>query len=212
MRIIGGSAAGKQLRVPEGFDVRPMPDKVKLAVFNSLGDRVLDADVLDLFSGTGALGLEMASRGARQLLSVERSARHARFFSRNLKEVGLDDGRIQLQVLDVFTVLPRLSVAGRRFDIVIADPPYGEKNVGRRSQSLAQRLLDAPELPGLLKPDGLLILGHTRRDTLDIPAAWEDWKTLKHGDTSIRFFRVQSAGKSAVEELSENKLPDSITP
>lgn len=169
--------------------MRPMPDKVKLAVFNSLGDRVVDAEVLDLFSGTGALGLEMLSRGARSLVSVERSSRHARFYRTNLKATGLESPAVDLRVADVFSMLPRLREGQRKFDILIADPPYGPKNVGHRSNSLAQQLLDAPDLPALIQPEGLLILGHTRRDTLEIPSAWTEIKLLKHGDTQIRIFK-----------------------
>ena len=197
MRIIGGLAEGRLLHVPEGFDVRPMPDKVKLAVFNSLGARPDGAAVLDLFAGTGALGLEALSRGAASLTSVERSDRHARFYRRNLEAVGLDRARVEMRVQDVFAVLGQLRQAGRRFDLVIADPPYGEKNVGRRSTSLAQRLLDDPDLPSLIAPGGRLVLGHARRDQVEVPTAWEDLKELRHGDTVIRFLEPRASGEGA---------------
>ncbi len=190
MRIIGGLAEGRLLEVPDGFDVRPMPDKVKLAVFNSLGGRPIDAQVLDLFAGTGALGLEMLSRGAVGLVSVERSERHARCYRRNLEASGLDRARVEMRVQDVFAVLPQLRAAGRTFDLVIADPPYGEKNVGRRSTSLAQRLLDDTDLPALLTPGARVILGHAKRDQVEIPPFWNDVKKLNHGDTVIRFLEV----------------------
>ena len=193
MRIIGGQAAGRIVQVPEGLGVRPMPDKVKLAVFNSLGDRVVDARVLDLFSGTGALGHECLSRGARAVFSVERSEKHARFYRRNLEVTGLSPSAVELRVMDVFAALPQLAAAQRKFELVIADPPYGDKNVGRRSESLAQKLLDAPELPGLLAPDALLILGHTKRDTLDLGPLWKEHRMLKHGDTLIRFLKPVAA-------------------
>lgn len=193
MRIIGGEAAGRIVHVPEGLGVRPMPDKVKLAVFNSLGGFVDGARVLDLFSGTGALGHECLSRGAVLLHSVEKSDKHARFYRRNLVAAGLPVTAVELRVDDVFSAVPQLAAAGRLFDLVIADPPYGEKNVGRRSTSLAQRLLDQPDLPRLLAPGALFILGHTKRDTLDIPPAWKERKMLKHGDTVIRFFKPAGA-------------------
>ncbi len=187
MRIIGGHAAGRILEVPHGFDVRPMPDKVKLAVFNSLGAWPIDARVLDLFAGTGALGLEMLSRGAKSLFSVELSERHARCYRRNLQASGLDTAAVELRVQDVYKVLAALRAQGRQFDLIIADPPYGEKNVGRRSTSIAQRLVDDPDLPHLLVPGGRAIVGHARRDQLTIPPAWIDAKQLNHGDTVIRF-------------------------
>ena len=84
MRIIGGSAAGRILKVPKGFDVRPTPDLVRQAVFNSLGERVGRARVLDLFSGSGAIGLECLSRGAARVVSVERAERHAAMIRQNI--------------------------------------------------------------------------------------------------------------------------------
>jgi len=187
MRIIGGLVAGRLLRTPDGLGVRPMPDKVKLAVFNSLGERVIDARVLDLFAGTGALGLECLSRGAQELVSCERSEKHARFYRSNLADSGLPTARVSLRVQDVFVVVPHLAREGRLFDLIIADPPYGEKTrPGKRSESLAQQLLDVPELPQLLAPDGRFVLGHTKRDQLEIPAHWTALKELKHGDTVVR--------------------------
>jgi 16S rRNA (guanine966-N2)-methyltransferase len=189
VRIIGGLAAGRRLAVPAGFDVRPMPEKVKGAVFNSLGMRVDGASVLDLFAGTGALGLEALSRGALRLTSIEKSSRHARYYRDNLEQSGLATDPVRLRIQDVFVALPQLAAAGETFDLVIADPPYGDKNVQRRSTSLAQRLLDDPTLPTLVTADGLLVLGHTRRDTLDLPLTWEWVHELSHGDTRVRMLR-----------------------
>jgi 16S rRNA (guanine966-N2)-methyltransferase len=189
MRIIGGSSSRRTLKVPKGFAVRPTPDRVKLALFNSLGERILQARVLELFAGTGALSLECLSRGAALAVCVERSQRHALMIRENQAIASLTPARLEIRTQDVFTVLPQLAAAGRQFDLVLADPPYGEKNVGRRSTSFAQRLLDDLELPRLLSPDGLFILGHTRRDTLEWPVSWQEVNQLKHGDSVMRFFR-----------------------
>jgi 16S rRNA (guanine966-N2)-methyltransferase len=193
MRITGGTASGRILKVPKGLDVRPTPDLVKQALFNSLGARVMDASILELFAGTGALSLDCLSRGAAQAVAVEKSARHAQIIRENLETAGFPVGMLEVRVQDVFTALSQLASAGRRFDLVLADPPYGEKNTGRRSQSAAQRLLDDPNLAKVLAPDGMLILGHARRDTLEIPPAWQDVKTLKHGDSMMRFFAPREA-------------------
>jgi 16S rRNA (guanine966-N2)-methyltransferase len=165
MRITGGKAARRILRAPKGLDVRPTPDLVKQAVFNSLGGRVAGARVLELFAGTGALSFESLSRGA-----------------------GFGPEALQTRVQDVFVALPQFVEAGSQFDLVLADPPYGEKNIGRRSTSLAQQLLDDPHLPRVLAPGGLFVLGHTKRDTLDIPDFWRERKMLRHGDSVMRFF------------------------
>lgn len=194
MRIIGGFAAGRLLRTPEGLGVRPMPDKVKLAVFNSLGDRVMAARVLDLFAGTGALGLECLSRGARELISYERSEKHARFYRSNLTDSGLPSTSVSLRVQDVFTGIPHLVSVGRPFELIIADPPYGDKTKpGKRSESIAQQLLDVLDLPRLLAASGRFVLGHTTRDQVSIPAHWREVKQLRHGDTLIRFLELPMA-------------------
>jgi 16S rRNA (guanine966-N2)-methyltransferase len=192
MRITGGNAARRILKVPKGFDVRPTPDLVKQAVFNSLGGRVVGAHVLELFAGTGALSLECLSRGAISAVCVEKSPRHAETLRQNLQLAGFPPESLQVRVQDVFAALAQMAAAGEHYDLILADPPYGEKNVGRRSTSLAQQLLDEVTLPKLLQPEGLLVLGHTKRDTLSVPDFWEERKMLKHGDTIMRFLRADS--------------------
>ena len=197
MRIIGGSAGGAILQAPKGFDVRPTPDLVRQAVFNSLGARVVGARVLELFAGTGALSLECLSRGAASALCIEKSARHAAFITGNLERARLDGDSLQIRVQDAFTAVRQLTADSQTFDLILADPPYGEKNVGRRSESFAQQLLDNENLPKVLAPGGRFILGHTKRDTLEITPQWHEVKMLKHGDTIMRFFELQ---KTAPED------------
>ena len=189
MRIIGGIAAGRLLKVPKGYSVRPTPDLVRQAVFNSLGLRVPGARVLDLFSGSGAIGLECLSRGAADVVSVERSPKHAAMIRANLADSGLSAENHELRVQEVNTVMAQLAAAGRQFDLVIADPPFGGKNRERRSHSLSQQLLDDGTLPSLIDPDGLFVLGHTKRDTLTLPPVWEEVKVLRHGDSLMRMLR-----------------------
>jgi len=170
--------------------VRPTPDLVKQAVFNSLGARVEGARVLELFAGTGALSLESLSRGAVSALCIERSERHAAILRQNVEAAGFPPGALHVRTQDVFVVIPQLAAAGNKFDLILADPPYGEKNIGRRSQSFAQKVLDDLALPSLLDTGGLLVLGHTKRDTLSIPDNWKERKLLKHGDTLMRFLEL----------------------
>jgi 16S rRNA (guanine966-N2)-methyltransferase len=190
MRIIGGTAGGRLLKAPKGFDVRPTPDLMRQAVFNSLGNRVTGARVLELFAGTGALSLECLSRGAILAVCVEKSNRHADYLRQNFDHAQLDAAHLEVRVQDAFTALAQLPAAGPPFDLILADPPYGEKNVGRRSTSFAQQLLDDSQLPSLLAPGGLFILGHAKRDTLDVPTAWQETKMLKHGDSVMRFLAL----------------------
>src|SRR5215510_15092923 len=97
MRIIGGVAAGLLLKVPKGYDLRPTPDLVRQAIFNSLGARVVGARVLDLFSGSGALGLECLSRRASLVTSVERSSCHAEIIRQNLDGTGLQSDKYEVR-------------------------------------------------------------------------------------------------------------------
>ncbi len=188
MRITGGKAARRILKAPKGLDVRPTPDLVKQAVFNSLGDRVSAARVLELFAGTGALSLECLSRGAFSSVCVEKSSRHAAVLRDNFTAAGFPPEALHVRIQDVFTAIGQLAELASRFELVLADPPYGEKNVNRRSTSFAQKLLDDPRLPQLLAPGGLFVLGHTKRDTLEVPAHWHEQKVLKHGDSIMRLF------------------------
>lgn len=192
MRIIGGTAAGLLLKAPAGMGVRPTPDLVRQAIFNSLGERVIGARVLELFGGTGALSLESLSRGALEATCVELSRKHARFIEGNFEEIKVPREKFRLRIQDVFAALPQLAATGAQFDLVFADPPFGEKNVGRRSTSLSQRLLDDADLPRLMAPDGLFVLGHTRRDTLTLTESWTEVKEMRHGDSMMRFLRQRS--------------------
>ena len=195
MRITGGKAARRILKVPKGLDVRPTPDLVKQAVFNSLGERVIHARVLELFAGTGALSLECLSRGAALAVCVEKSGRHAEVLRQNFDAAGFG-GVLSVRVQDVFVAVGQLAAENDRFDLILADPPYGEKNVGRRSISFAQQVLDNPSLPSLLATHGFLVLGHTKRDTLTLPEHWRERKLLKHGDSVMRFLEVAGSPES----------------
>src|SRR5437764_9855721 len=109
MRIISGTAGGRLLKVPKGFDVRPTPDLVRQAVFNSLGSRVEGARVLELFAGTGALSLECLSRGAASAVCIELSERHATVLRQNLQTAGFAREGLRVRVQDVFSAIAQLA-------------------------------------------------------------------------------------------------------
>src|SRR5512138_1830484 len=115
MRITGGRAVRTVLKVPKGLGVRPTPDLVKQAVFNSLGERVVGAHVLELFAGTGALSLECLSRGAASAVCVEISSRHAEVLRENAQSAGFAAGQLEVRVQDAFAAVARLAVEGRGF-------------------------------------------------------------------------------------------------
>jgi 16S rRNA (guanine966-N2)-methyltransferase len=190
MRIIGGKSGGRILKVPKGYDVRPTPDLVKQAIFNSLGERANGAKVLELFGGSGALSLESLSRGAA-------SAVTARMIRDNFESLELQPNQLELRTQDAYIAIAQMAQSGRKFDLIFADPPYGEKNVGKRSESFAQKLLDDVNLPALLVEGGLFVLGHSKRDSLDVPKEWHERKVLKHGDSNIRILERKAAQGAA---------------
>lgn len=122
MRVVAGELRGRRLISPEGLDTRPTTDRVREAVFNSLGsmDLVVDAGYADLFAGTGALGIEALSRGAAHCTFVERDGRALKALRANIEALGLGD-RATVVPGDAMTALRRLPDV----DVVVADPPYG---------------------------------------------------------------------------------------
>ena len=122
MRIIGGTHRGRRIAAPKGDGTRPTGDRVREALFNLVGP-VDGASVLDLYAGSGALGLEALSRGARRCVFVENDAEACRVIKRNLETLGLT-GALVLQ-RDAVSVLRGEGTAGRSYELVLLDPPYG---------------------------------------------------------------------------------------
>ena len=184
MQIIAGIAKGTPLSVPRGGNVRPTSDRVREAVFSSLGDRVLGADVLDLFAGTGALGLEAASRGAHSVLFLEHNQPALTALYANIAAFKRHPGAasvLTVRTVDVFAELARLSRDGQVFSLTFADPPYGHT---------AQQLLDEPMLPSLLVEDGSLVLESAKRDVLIPPPSWRLSRESVYGDTRVSYLSV----------------------
>jgi 16S rRNA (guanine966-N2)-methyltransferase len=185
MRIIAGLARGMPLAVPRA-GVRPTADRIREAIFSSLGERVVEARVLDLFAGTGALGLEAASRGAGSVIFVENARasiecleRNRTTFQRN-REVTCE---FSLARVSVESQLRKLGTAGETFSLIFADPPYGPE---------AQDLLRNEVLPQLLAADGLLVLESAKRDALVVTIPWESVRSAIYGDTRVDFLRHKS--------------------
>jgi 16S rRNA (guanine966-N2)-methyltransferase len=190
MRIIAGLAKGMQLTVPRA-SVRPTADRIREAIFSSLGARVAEAYVLDLFAGTGALGLEAASRGATSVLFVEKARTAIECLEQNLatfrrnREVTCE---LPVARAAVEAQLRKLESAGETFTLIFADPPYGPE---------AQDLLRNEVLPRLLAADGLLVLESAKRDALAITTPWESVREAIYGDTRVDFLRRKSASANS---------------
>ena len=186
MRIISGWARGIRLTVPQDDAVRPTEDKVKESLFSTLGD-LRDARVLDLFSGTGALGLEALSRGAAKVVMVEKDPRHATVIRANLANVlkamaPHPAGEVLLRTEDAKAAALRLGAIGEKFDFILADPPY---HTQPGQYGCRELLMDDAWLP-LLQPDAILVLEHAS-DIRDLPwAPRSPWKLLKERSFGIR--------------------------
>jgi 16S rRNA (guanine966-N2)-methyltransferase len=123
VRVIGGSAKGRQLATLRTLALRPTPDRVREALFNILGARIDGATVLDLFAGSGAIGLEALSRGARVAVFVEAHEPACRLIERNLRRCTLDEHAV-VWCREVSDALPALKIQRRAFDVIFVDPPY----------------------------------------------------------------------------------------
>ena len=181
MRIIAGIAKGMPLAVPRG-GTRPTSDRVREAIFSSIGERVVNADVLDLFAGTGALGLEAASRGSRAVTFVESARAALQSLRRNIETFRTRrDVACKLSVMrgDVFGQFRKLASARQKFSLIFADPPYGET---------AQRLLSDENLVAILDAAGRLVLESAKRDKLEAGAGWSLVREATYGDTKVNFF------------------------
>jgi 16S rRNA (guanine966-N2)-methyltransferase len=176
MRVIAGALKGRRLEAPSWEGVRPTSDKLRETLFNVLAPRIAGASVLDGYAGTGAVGIEALSRDAAWVTFVERDARAARLIESNLERCGVRDryAIIRARFADV-----RAQLAGRRFDVVFVDPPYGVDEMRVAAETGASLVADA----------GVLVLEHAKRDPAP-PFADRLTKTrdLVSGDSALAFY------------------------
>jgi 16S rRNA (guanine966-N2)-methyltransferase len=173
VRVIAGIHGGRRLKAPPGRGTRPTSDRVREALFSMLG--ALDGErVLDLFAGSGALGIEALSRGAGTVVFVERAARAAGVLSENLSALGVSD-RVELRRVEALAALRTARERGEFYDLVFIDPPYAD------AVALGPKL--SALLPPLLAPGARIVTESDRRGPLglDAPIATE----RRYGDTSI---------------------------
>src|SRR5437016_7202242 len=177
MRVIAGSAGGVRLAVPKR-GVRPTMDRVKAAIFSSLGEAIISARVLDLFAGSGALGIEALSRGAASSVFVEHDADAVRTIEQNLDRLRLTGARVVRG--DVLWAIAQEATAGAKYDLVLVDPPYGMLT------EIQPRL--AKYLPALLAPDGLVVFETDARSEPELPLPVRT--SRKYGNTRVTIFEA----------------------
>jgi 16S rRNA (guanine(966)-N(2))-methyltransferase RsmD len=181
MRIIAGTLRGRTLQGPRGLTIRPTGDRLKQTLFDILGARIPDSIFLDVFAGTGSIGLEAISRGAREVVFIESRAEALRLLCRNLELCGIEDGYRLLRE-DVFTALRRLGREGWVPDTAYFDPPYDWKPY--------RDLLDLLFHPRMTA-SAIGIIEHRRMSRLpESGERYTRFRTVSQGDKCLSFYRI----------------------
>lgn len=180
MRIITGTAKGCKLKTPKGWTTRPTTDRVKESLFGILGVRVVDAAILDLFAGTGNLGLEALSRGAASAVFIDQSIQSIQVIKDNAAHTKLED-RAKIVKAEAFNALQRFSQQKEQFDIIFCDPPY--------RKGLAQKALELAGSLELVKQGGLVIVEQAKDEpVLDGDHLFQLIRSERYGETVIHIF------------------------
>jgi len=179
MRVIAGLAKGKKLKIPKTRKVRPTQDKIKGAIFNILGEKIIDSCVLDLFCGSGALGIEALSRGAKECTFVDKNTKLVR---KNLDLTGFNSknkgSNIRAIEQDVKRAIRILDREQKKFDIIFADPPY--------DSNLTRKLLSWLEESDILNSLCFIIIEHSKNEILDV----EKVKERQYGNTIVSIIKL----------------------
>ncbi len=195
MRIISGTSKGRKLVTPKRYSVRPTSDRVKESLFNILGGEIEGKVVLDLFAGTGNLGIEALSRGAKRVIFVEKGRQALRLIQTNLNQFGLGD-QSEIIPKDVNRAIGILKQRGECFDLILMDPPY--------EKGLIQITLIKLNTHPIYHGDSILVIEHDRREPLPrLPEGWNLIRQQKIGDTLLSFLTLQ-AGSEAPEVKIES--------
>lgn len=186
MRVIAGSARGRRLHPPAGSRVRPTADRVKEALFSALSSRFGSFEglsVLDLFAGSGGLGIEALSRGVAETLFVDSHPESITLVRKNLTMTGLESAAALL-LMDACKALKRVAADGRRFDIVLVDPPYADKELSERVLKLLAEL-------DLLSQSSIIAFETDSRSELSTPDNIRLVSRKVYGDTAVSFFELE---------------------
>lgn len=180
MRIIAGDARGRRILAPDSYNIRPTSDRVKESLFNMIGSKVENAQILDLFGGTGNLGLESISRGALFCIFVDSSRESIKLIRQNIKLLGYDKYS-QVYNNDAQAALRILNKREMKFDVVFMDPPY-KKNI-------IPTLLTETEK--ILNKDGILVVEHDIRDIIpERVGNIINYRKKNYGDTVISLYKI----------------------
>jgi 16S rRNA (guanine966-N2)-methyltransferase len=186
MRVIAGIFRSRVLKGPGKLRLRPTSDRLRETLFNVLGPSIEDSLFVDLFAGTGAIGIEALSRGAREVVFVESHAATSRLLQQNLAALGIRE-TADLIVTDAMRGLEKIAAKRRIADFIFLDPPYAEADEHLR----VLEFLDASHL---VAPRGIVIVEHSRK--MELPERFERlerMRLLEQGDAALSFYRLAAA-------------------
>lgn len=186
MRVIAGAAKGHKLETIEGLATRPTTDRIKETLFNIIAFDLPECSFLDLFAGSGAIGIEALSRGAREAVFVENAAECQKAITENLKHTKLAE-RARLMQADVLAALERLAAEGKTFDIIFMDPPYAAELYGAVLESIAEK--------GLLQRDGYIIAERAAKGKLPLPRGMAILREKEYKTTILTFLCMEEEEK-----------------
>jgi 16S rRNA (guanine(966)-N(2))-methyltransferase RsmD len=198
MRIIAGSLRSRTLEAPAGLATRPTSDRLRETLFNVLAPRIQDAVFVDLYAGSGAVGIEALSRGAARIEFVERAPAALKVLRGNLDRLGLTAG-FRIHAAAVGGFLRRSGPAGRRpdgYDLVFLDPPYDAASEYAATLGLLGGSLIGSSGAGLLAPNALVIAEHRRKERLeDNYGSLARKRLLEQGDAALSFYAIHSSAQ-----------------
>lgn len=177
IRIIAGTLGGRSISAPDGKRTHPMSERVRNALFNSIGPAIADANVLDAFAGTGAVGIEAVSRGAAHATFIEKDRQAQIALSNNIADLGIDE---KSKIIRAPVASWVSTYDGPLFDFIFADPPYHDL-----------QLSTVFSLMGLLKPSALMVLSHPGRHESPTKTGVVVVDNRSYGDAALTFYRLE---------------------
>ncbi len=185
MRVIAGQWKGTKLQAGHFVDLRPVTDRIKESVYGTLRERILYANVLDLFAGSGSMGIEALSRGASYVVFVERSEPIGRIMQKNLAKINCAISDYDIILSDVYKVLPDLQARRLKFDLIFSDPPFQRPG--------ATQLLKAISDYELLEKEGILVLRHHKNETVvEQVDQLALVRSKTYGDSVLKYYVIQT--------------------
>lgn len=184
LRVISGKVRGLKLNAPKNEDVRPTTDRVKESLFNIINSYIMDSKVLDLFAGTGSLGIECLSRGAKECVFVDISKESISIVKSNIKKARVENESSIINS-DFNDAIKKLQVQNKKFDVIFMDPPY--------YKDMFVKALESIDNAKLLEYEGIIIIEHDTKDTFpERIGSLEKNRSKKYGNTTLTFYKMEA--------------------